>query len=122
MMPIAATVAKLKSGSFSDELGALVVPVLSLEEYADLRAEQVGLVLLLAPHRELLARRALLEQQLVSLGRAFLQPQRCRRERVRSGRTVGAEDEHVDHRRWKLTKLVADDSYESRRIAGRAEC
>lgn len=39
MMPLAATLAKVRSGSFVDELGSVVVPVLSLEEYADLRAE-----------------------------------------------------------------------------------
>lgn len=39
MIPVAAALARPKSGTFRDDLTSLVVPILSLEEYADLRAE-----------------------------------------------------------------------------------
>ena len=61
-----------------------------------------------------------LEQQLVLAGRAVLQPEHGRGQRVRVGHgTVGAENEHVDHRGRQLAQLVADDADQLGRIGRR---
>src|SRR2546430_10131983 len=62
----------------------------------------------------------LLKQPLVLSPRAVLQPEHGRGQRLRGGRrTVGAEDQHVDHRRRQLAQLVADGANERGPIGGR---